>query len=212
MFLWSLDQTNNNVRNWSKRCKCLFLHLKLDYLCDHTSYFHVRNVVNDLSECLHIENVNKWHLELARESAHRGQGKNKLRTYRQFKTEYKTEQYVSKPMAVRHRRALALFRCGVAPIRIETGRYERNRLTPEQRVCFLCTDFIEDEAHVILDCPLYEDLRENLIQTATDANPNFKDFSASSKLGFILGDPIIYNVTARILHLILERRKLLVFK
>ena len=51
----------------------------------------------------------------------------------------------------------AKFRCGVAPLRLETGRYER--LSPEQRTCFYCTDCIESEEHVLLSCPVYDDLR-----------------------------------------------------
>ena len=51
----------------------------------------------------------------------------------------------------------AKFRCGVAPLRLETGRYER--LSPEQRTCFYCTDCIESEEHVLLSCPEYDDLR-----------------------------------------------------
>ena len=51
----------------------------------------------------------------------------------------------------------AKFRCGVAPLRLETGRYER--LSPEQRTCFFCTDYIESEEHVLLSCPVYDDLR-----------------------------------------------------
>ena len=51
----------------------------------------------------------------------------------------------------------AKFRCGVAQLRLETGRYER--LSPEQRTCFYCTDCIESEEHVLLTCPVYDDLR-----------------------------------------------------
>ena len=51
----------------------------------------------------------------------------------------------------------AKFRCGVAPLRLETGSYER--LSPEQITCFYCTDCIESEEHVLLSCPVYDDLR-----------------------------------------------------
>jgi hypothetical protein len=59
----------------------------------------------------------------------------------------------------RYRSAFAKFRCGVAPLRIETGRYENKNVN--ERVCFICHDQIEDEKHVLLDCPLYADLRES---------------------------------------------------
>ena len=63
-----------------------------------------------------------------------GRTRNKLRTYRLFKNYYTTENYVIEVLNRQHRSTLAKFRCGVAPLRIETGRYER--LTLEQRVCF----------------------------------------------------------------------------
>ena len=89
-----------------------------------------------------------------------GNGHNKLRTYRLFKKDYGHESYVTHPMSWKHKKALAQFRCSVAPIRLETGRYEN--LPVEQRTCFSCTDEVEDELHVITNCPLYTDLRELL--------------------------------------------------
>ena len=56
-----------------------------------------------------------------------------------------------------HRSALAKFRCGVAPILLETGRYEK--LPVNERFCPFCLDCSEDECHVILECPLYSDMR-----------------------------------------------------
>jgi hypothetical protein len=85
---------------------------------------------------------------------------NKLRTYKLFKEVFETEMYLSKNIPSRYRSAFAKFRCGVAPLRIETGRDENKNVN--ERVCFICHDQIEDEKHVLLDCPLYADLRESL--------------------------------------------------
>ena len=46
-------------------------------------------------------------------------------------------------LPLKHRSAFAKFRCGVAPIRIETGRYEG--LDFNSRTCPLCRNAIEDE-------------------------------------------------------------------
>ncbi len=47
-----------------------------------------------------------------------------------------------------------LFRCGVAPIRLETGQYEN--LPEEQRLCPMCdSQAIESEIHVLIKCNLY---------------------------------------------------------
>ena len=66
----------------------------------------------------------KWINDVRQENARQYSGKNKLRLYRCFRSEYKTENY--KCMMPRgHHSAYSKFRCSVAPIHIVTGRYER---------------------------------------------------------------------------------------
>jgi hypothetical protein len=62
-------------------------------------------------ECNNFENVNAL-----------ADGK-KLRTYKLLKNEFGTVKYVELFMPKKYRSALCKFRCGVATIRIETGRY-----------------------------------------------------------------------------------------
>ena len=88
-------------------------------------------------------------------------GGNKLRTYRKIKQQYTTQPYVNIIIAKKHRSAYAKFRCGVAPIKIETCRYGLNRLPIEQRVYEEC-QVVEDECHVIMHCTLYTDIRDQL--------------------------------------------------
>ena len=63
-------------------------------------------------------------------------------------------------MSRTRRSALAKFRCGVAPLRLETGRYER--IPYDERNCFNCINVVENEEHVLLECPLYNDIRKEL--------------------------------------------------
>ena len=109
-------------------------------------------------------------------------------------------------MAPRHMRALAQFRTGVAPIRIETGRYERGRLPVERRVCFKCQNKVEDELHVITACPLYANLRHQLYNSALQINTDFNLLNDRDKLNFILSCPDITKLVARILYEILQTR------
>jgi hypothetical protein len=60
---------------------------------------------------------------------------------------------LSKNISSRYTSAFAKFRCGVAPLRIETGRYENKNVN--ERVCFICHEQIEDEKHVLLNCIKY---------------------------------------------------------
>ena len=123
-----------------------------------------------------------------------------------FKRVYRTEPYVVNVLLFKHRSALAKFRCGVAPLRLETGRYER--LQPDQRTCFQCTDRIEYEEHVLLACPLYEDLRQVI------ENNLRSGFSNYDKISVILGNGnmnILRN-SAKVCSNILDRRQHLLFK
>ena len=69
-----------------------------------------------------------WPIMLNIDSSRRGTVGNKLintykYTYKLFKTEYKVEEYCKIVLPLKHRSAFARFRYGVAPIKIETGRY-----------------------------------------------------------------------------------------
>ena len=71
----------------------------------------------------------------------------------------------------RHRSAFCKFRLGVAPILIETGRYEG--LPAESRICSVCdTYFIENEKHVMLNCPVCDDFISDLFYKAYAYNVN----------------------------------------
>jgi hypothetical protein len=91
-----------------------------------------------------------------------------------------------------HRRVMAHFRCGVAPIKIETGRYERILIPIGERTCFNCMDpgghldskwvrmcvhghnpSIENEMHVLLKCHVYGHIRLTLLHEAHVILPRF---------------------------------------
>ena len=91
-----------------------------------------------------------------------------------------------------HRSSYSKFRCGVAPIRIETGRYER--LALENRRCFNCVNHIENEEHVLLHCPLYEDLRTAYFAKIAEEYVDFEQKSFTEKLNCILGESGDYTL------------------
>jgi hypothetical protein len=114
--------------------------------------------------------VRQWKAILDREMGTSGKGGNKFRTYRLFKDMYVVEEYCTQVIYVRHRGAMARFRTWTAPIRIETGRYEALPFSERKRI--MC-DHIEDEIHVLTQCPLYEDLRFDLFNNAMYLCPDF---------------------------------------
>ena len=68
--------------------------------------------------------VSEWKFNVTGISSTSDPGRNKLRTYKLYKSEYDTEHYCKMILPLKHRSALARFRCWVAPLRLETGRDE----------------------------------------------------------------------------------------
>ena len=128
---------------------------------------------------------NKWLLEL--------NSKPKLRTLKEFKCEFKPEPYIISYLSRYQRSLLAQYRCGILPLRIETGRFNlicdtdsRNirRLNLEERTCQLCNlNNIEDEFHLTCVCPLYTNFRNNMYQTVNQQN--FINFDNHQKFFFL---------------------------
>lgn len=91
------------------------------HLNDISHDFNTADVLNYVNVCVFEDFEQNWHRQLWNDNRQRGG--NKLRTYRQVKTEFSTEHYLTMHMTLSQRRAFASIRCGVAPLRIETGRY-----------------------------------------------------------------------------------------
>jgi hypothetical protein len=154
--------------------------------------------------------MDSWRNDVNRDIAARGRGRNKLRTYKLIKSEHQVESYLSARIPQSHRSALAKFRCGVAPLRLETGRYEN--LDLDRRVCFQCTDQIESEEHVLITCPLYEDIRYYLFKDAEYVDNDFIHMSDLEKLCMVLRHDQLVKVSAKTCCDILERRRRFLFR
>ena len=103
-------------------------------------------------------------------------------------------------------------RLGVAPIRIETGRYER--LSVSERICFHCKSCVEDELHVLINCPLYDELRSNFYQSLQVIGINMDEKSPISQFNFILNslDEKLIRMSAKFCCEILTRRRKALYK
>ena len=145
----------------------------------------------------------EWHGNINNLVGNSGKGRNKLRTYCTLKTQYCVESYCLKILPPLHRSAFCKFRCGVAPIRIETGRYENLEL--KDRKCPFC-NVVETETHVILNCTLYSDIRNDLFQIALSVNPLFQNMSESEKFIFLFTHDALVRACAKTCYLILNRR------
>ncbi len=82
--------------------------------------------------------------------------------------------YLHKTMAYKFHKCFSMLRCGTAPLRIETGRYER--LPVEQRVCEVCdSDNMEDEMHFLISCNAFTQERTKLFSHVSQFVGNFNE-------------------------------------
>ena len=86
----------------------------------------------------------------------------KLSLYNLFKLNFETEPYLLFNIPRRLRKYLAKFRTSSTSLEIEIGRH--NGILRENRLCKLCLKNnvykVEDEFHMLLECPVYSELRK----------------------------------------------------
>ena len=149
--------------------------------------------------------TNRWRECINKTESISGRGRNNLRNYCTFKTEYIAEHYCKILLAPKHRSSLGKFRCGVAPIRIETGSYEH--LVGYERLCQLCNlKAVESEVHVLMHCNRYAILRQPLLDRDYTVNPNVINLNDTAKLCFDLTDPNMCRISANACFNILNSR------
>ena len=178
------DTSSRACKIWIYTAKDQFNELGLSQFCDISNPI-LKSFPNSILDKMMEKFEADWSSMLNTVSSRRGNGANKLRTYKLFKTEFQVEEYCEQLLPLKHRSAFAKFRCGVAPIKIETGHYEN--LVVEERICPFCSN-IEDEMHVILDCSVYKDLRITLLDNASDMYPGFKDLTNSEKFKILFSE------------------------
>lgn len=209
IFDWAESNANRRCQNFNYRVNKMLEEAGLQYQFGVTNpAVFKRNLANYISEKF----LSRWSEDVNRVNARHGSGQNKLRTYKLFKSVYEAENYLTCVMPHRHRSAYAKFRCGVAPIRLETGRYER--LPQEQRICFNCQLEIENEEHVLLNCPLYNDLRRHMLNILSEEFPDIERRADQDRLTAILNCKLNRSVRtcAKTCFEILRKRRDLLYK
>ncbi len=120
VFTWTWNRVSIRNKNWVYRVSNFYRELRMDHMMDidtcNQNSVNVMEIV--LSEYYEADWLNRLNIVEHRSG---NIGRNKLRTYNQFKKNLKPEVYLQTVINKRHRSTLAKFRYGVAPIRLETG-------------------------------------------------------------------------------------------
>ena len=91
------------------------------------------------------------------------------------------EEYLLLNLNRRERSLLAQLRCGILPLRIETGRFRGEKV--DDRLCTFCrSGAIEDEYHFLFNCPAYVQLREHLMEPIRTTHNLFDDETYAARI------------------------------
>ena len=132
----------------------------------------------------------------------------KLRTYVRFKECYETESYLYKIHDRRQRSLVSQFRCGILPLKVETGRY--HQIPREFRLCIFCqNNDIEDEIHFFFHCNFYATLRFEYMEKIFDIYPRFPDLDENEKLKICMNSVLIKDTARFITDCVDKRQKFL---
>ena len=169
VFNMDYDRCTNN---WCSDTKDIFTKLNMLH------YYESRTMV-DLKSFEQI--VRTYYSDIWRESLI---NKPKLRSYLNFKTNFELEHYVKLNLTKHERSVLAQFRCGLLPIRIETGRYIGEPV--ENRLCRFCnSQNVESELHFLINCTFYNDIRQTVFSEILMV-PDFTQLDEQGKLTFLM--------------------------
>ncbi len=201
VFKWSNSLSLGNVKTWEYHVKQF---LKDANMLDHPFMnpdINVKVTMREYRDALIASDKVNWHNKVWDDTKNEENG-NKLRLYRCYKDDICVESYVTTIMPFHHRQKIAMLRLGCLPIQIELGR--RSNTPLDSRICKLCNQgCIEDEVHLLLQCPLYDDIRSIITKHVTDTTMSFKDQFCS-----LLSNPDIQADLGKCVFRMMNRRQL----
>lgn len=205
VFDWSVALARGNKKNWCFRLMSKFTALGLQHLNDTSTAYCIKDVLEYTDTCMFEDLEQKWYRDLWNDQRRNGCG-NKLRTYRTFKNEFLEEPYLNMRLTLGQRRSLASLRCGVAPLRIETGRY--SQLPVDERLCEICdVGSVETEKHFLMSCNFYADTRNELFLHAQTCNSMFVEWSLDDQFTYLMSNSKVVRHTAKACQVMLQRRE-----
>jgi hypothetical protein len=169
IFKWSLSMSNRNIKTWEFFVK---QNLRVADMkeCVYENELDSKHVVDKFRQFENECDKANWSYKVWDDRKNNVNG-NKLRLYRCFKTDIFAETYVVTIMPFIYRQCIAKLRCGSLPLEIELGR--RNGTPLEDRQCKMCAvNRVESEIHLLLECQLYDDLREDLLAKLSEDDRN----------------------------------------
>ena len=141
-----------------------------------------KTVHRNLMERYQVSWINDLHNDVRTNST----DKNKLRTYRQFKTHFSFEEYLMDIKNINCRKLITKFRISDHNLQEEFGRRSVPKIPFHERFCNFCKSLVEDEFHYIMKCCKYVAHRNVLFSAMVSHSQNFEHLSDREKFLYIL--------------------------
>ena len=111
----------------------------------------------------------------------------KLEFYKVFKDEYSTSDYLHQLRNFNERRNLVKFKVSNHKRMIELGRYQRDCIPRENRLCPLCmSNQVENESHFLFQCSRYSFQKETFLNRINEITPDFERKSTSESIKLLM--------------------------
>jgi len=130
----------------------------------------------------------------------------KLRTYGLLKTTIGFEKYLEQIIKPATRITVTKLRLSNHNLMIETGRY--NKIPKELRLCPLCLKTVETEIHFLVECPVYTNMREKILERILLKKPAFAYYTNAHQFVYLLSTENILE-TSKFIEECFELRKFL---
>ena len=203
VFNWDYSLCAQGKKNWCKDAKNLLYKCNLHEVYDSKNFlgislsFILKTVETNLLQAY----TDTWQTSVTTMP--------KLRTYKTFKSEFKTEPYVkANVLSTRQRSAISKMRNGTYPLEIELGRYLG--IPAENRLCKLCRCEPETEEHFLLKCAKTNDIRQKMVSDITEVllqiGVVFQTLSLADKLKTMLSNVLVAKYVANFTILATEKK------
>ena len=162
---------NAGRQNWASDIRDILYKFGFGYVWEMQGVDDKPKFLREFKKCVRDCEFQNWNESMFNMS--------KLRSLHLYKSELTAELYLYLYLPQRLRSALAKFRISSHELAIEKGRH--NNVAVDQRFCQLCISnnnyFIEDEYHVLLKCPFYQELRTVYLNMYIDLPVNLYTFT-----------------------------------
>jgi len=190
---------SGRIFTWTSEVKEILQSHDLLSIYEKEQIFPIKNTIKMLKE-----SMEKAQKELVKYECER---KPKLRTFLTFKQFGSLPPHVGKPLSFLERKMISKLRLGILPLRMETARYERPIIPENERLCYCQSGAIESEYHVLIECSVYDDLRDIWMNSMT-LPENFCNLCSGGKLNEVLNVAVNLRHTAKYLLSVMDRRQM----